>query len=68
MSIKVRQRGDVLKIYLPLEKPARSKSGKTTLVASTHGVKRTGVRYQGLEIVLVANAFVYPSKKALDEG
>jgi hypothetical protein len=63
MAIKVRQDGEVLKIELPLEKPTQSKSGKTTLVASTHGVITTPVRYKGRNIALVANAFVYPKKK-----
>jgi len=52
-----------LKIELPLEKPKPSKSGKTMVVASTHGVKTTEVRYKGRNIVVVANAFIYPSEK-----
>ena len=45
MSIKVKRDGDKLKIYLPLEKPHASKSGKTMLVASTYGVRTTAVEY-----------------------
>jgi hypothetical protein len=63
MALKVQQNGDVLKIELPLEKPKPSKSGKTMVVASTHGVKTTEVRYKGRKIVVVANAFIYPSEK-----
>jgi len=63
MAIRVKQDGKTLKVELPLEKPIRSKSGKTTLVASTHGVITTPVRYKGRNIALVANAFVYPKKE-----
>jgi hypothetical protein len=66
MALKVKQEGNVLKIELPLEKPVQSKSGKTTLVASTHGVITTSVRYKGRNIALVANAFVYPKNKVSD--
>jgi len=66
MALKVKQDGNILKIELPLEKPIRSKSGKTTLVASTHGVITTPVRYKGRNIALVANAFVYPKRKVSD--
>jgi len=66
MALKVKQDGKILKIELPLEKPIRSKSGKTTLVASTHGVITTPVRYKGRNIALVANAFVYPKRKVSD--
>jgi hypothetical protein len=66
MAVRVKQDGTILKIELPLEKPIRSKSGKTTLVASTHGVITTPVRYKGRHIALVANAFVYPKKKVSD--
>jgi len=63
MSLTVKQKGDVLRIELPLEKPRPSKSKKTMLVASTHGVKTTEVRCEGKRIVVVANAFIYPNKK-----
>jgi hypothetical protein len=63
MSLRVKLKGDVLRIELPLEKPHSSKSGKTMLVASTYGVKTTEVRYEGRKIVVVANAFIYPKTK-----
>jgi hypothetical protein len=61
--VKVRQSGNVLKIELPMCKPTTSKSGKTTLVASTYGVLTTEVRHNGRQIALVANAFIYPDRK-----
>jgi hypothetical protein len=63
MSIKVKRYGDMLKIYLPLEKPHASKSGKTMLIASTYGVKTTSVEYEGRKIVVVASAFIYEKEK-----
>jgi hypothetical protein len=70
MSMKVRQHKDVLRIDLPIEKPVPSKSGKTIVLASTHGLKKTGVRYKHLDIILVASAFVFsqpkPRRKSAD--
>jgi hypothetical protein len=63
MFVKVKHDGETLKIYLPLEKPHASKSGKTMLIASTYGVKTTAVEYEGRKIVVVANAFIYPKEK-----
>ena len=52
--------GKTLVIRLPLQKPGPSKSsGKSLVIASTHGVLMTGARYRGKTIALVANAFVY---------
>jgi len=49
-----------LVIELPLEKPRLSSTGKTLLVASTRGVKRTTAQFKGKIISVVANAFVFP--------
>jgi hypothetical protein len=64
MALHVTRKGEVLRIELSLEKPQPSKSGKTMLVASTHGVKTTDVQCDGRSVVVVANAFVYPKKKS----
>jgi len=63
MSIKVKNDGDVLKIYLPLEKPHASKSGKSMVIASTYGPQTTTVEHEGRKIVVVANAFFYLKDK-----
>jgi hypothetical protein len=63
MALRVKQKGDVLRIELPLEKPRPSTSGKSMLVASTHGVKTTEVFYEGTRIVVNASAFIYPKEK-----
>ena len=67
MALNVKRKGDVLKIELSFEKPQPSKSGKTMLVASTHGVKTTDVQCDGRSVVVVANAFIYPKKKSSKE-
>lgn len=63
MSLRVKQKGNLLRIELPLEEPRPSKSGKTMVVASTYGVKATGVHYEGRRIVVVASAFIYLKEK-----
>jgi hypothetical protein len=63
MSIKVNNNGEVLKIYLPLEKPHASKSGKSMVIASTYGPQTTTVEHEGRKIVVVANAFFYVKDK-----
>jgi hypothetical protein len=63
MSIKVKSNGEVLKIYLPLEKPHASASGKSMGIASTYGPQTTTIKYEGRTILVVANAFVYVNRK-----
>jgi len=53
----------ILVIELPLEKPRPSATGKTLLVASTRGVKRSTARVNGKTISIVANAFIFPGGK-----
>ena len=58
MEAKIRNHN--LVIILPLEEPRRSATGKTMVVASSHGVKKTASRVDGKIVCVVANAFVYP--------
>jgi hypothetical protein len=49
-----------LLILLPqISPPNRSRSGKSYLVATTGGVKRTPLLVEGLPVYVVASAFVY---------
>jgi hypothetical protein len=59
MALIVKREGNRLKIELPLERPAPSKSGKSDVVGSTHGVVITEAKYKGKPIALTVNAFVY---------
>jgi hypothetical protein len=49
-----------LLITLPrIDPPQRSRSGKSHLIATTRGVKRTPLLVEGLPVYVVATAFVY---------
>jgi hypothetical protein len=55
--------GDYLVIRVPLNPtPVRSATGKTLVVASTHGNKQTEVEIQGQPVFLGLNAYIYPGK------
>jgi hypothetical protein len=45
-------------ITLPLEKPTPSASGKTLVVASTHGNQRTTVEIDGKPVTVGVNAYI----------
>lgn len=45
-------------ITLPLETPAPSKSGKTLVVASTHGNAVTTALVNGKPVILGVNAYI----------
>ncbi len=47
-----------LTISLKLRKPAPSKSGKSLLVASTRGVRRSTVKIGGKSVRVIAHAFI----------
>lgn len=48
-----------LVISLPMEKPTKSASGKTLIVASSRGVRSSSVKVGGKDVCVVANAFIY---------
>jgi hypothetical protein len=58
MTLKARVKNGFLRIELPLEQPRESASGKTRVVATTHGLVDTGIEYHGSAIVVNANAFI----------
>ena len=52
--------GDYLVIRVPMNpKPVRSASGKTLVVASSHGNKETEVLIEGKPMVVGVNAYVH---------
>ena len=52
-----------LVIRVPLNPtPTRSASGKTVVVASSHGNKETEVQVQGQSVFVGVNAYIYPDK------
>lgn len=59
--MKVRRRNGNLVITLPLlDEPRLSKSGKSLLMASTRGVRRSKLKVNSRRILYVANVFAYP--------
>jgi hypothetical protein len=55
--------GDYLVIKVPLNlTPVRSATGKTLVVASSHGNKETEVQVQGQSVFVGVNPYIYPGK------
>ena len=58
MAVKSRLKDGVLHLDIPIQEPRPSGSGKTLVVATTHGVVNTGIRCEGSEVMVNANAFI----------
>ncbi len=57
--LKVTLKGNVLHIELPIdEQPKLSSTGKTLVVASTHGNVNTGIEIQGKALMVGVNGFI----------
>jgi hypothetical protein len=56
-----------LVITIPLQEPKLSASGKTMVIASTHGTRRTAAQFDGKAVCVSANAFVYPEPSDAEE-
>lgn len=62
-KMKAKIEGDMLVVRVPLMKPPTlSKSGKTRLVATSHGVQRISIKVEGKPIHVVMNAFIHAEK------
>jgi len=48
-----------LVITIPMQAPQLSASGKTLVVASTHGNQKTGCMVNGQEVIIGLNAYIY---------
>ena len=62
-KLKVEVDGKYLRIKIPLQKAAPSASGKTMVVASTHGNRETEAEVDGRKIMLGLNAYYYSKEK-----
>jgi hypothetical protein len=58
MALKVEIKENKLLIEIDLEKPAPSSSGKTLVVASTHGNIVTSAEVDGKPITIGLNAYI----------
>lgn len=46
-----------------IDPPEPSSTGKTLLIATTRGVRRTALRYGGKPVLVVVNAFIRPDEQ-----
>ena len=60
MALKVEIRDNKLFIEIDLEKPTASSSGKTLVVASTHGNIVTTAEVDGKPVTIGLNAYIKP--------
>ena len=58
MALKVEIKGSKLFIEIDLEKPTPSSSGKTLVVASTHGNTVTTAEVDGKPVTIGLNAYI----------
>ena len=58
--MKVEVQGKNLVITIPLTEPTPSASGKTLVVASSHGNKETDAKVNGKPVVIGLNAYIKP--------
>jgi len=64
ITTKINRQKRTITITMPLQKATPSKSsGKTLVVASTHGCQTTEARHSGRPIVVTANAFIYATSR-----
>ena len=58
MAMKVEIKDNKLFIEIDLEKPTKSSSGKTLVVASTHGNIVTNIELDGKPVTIGLNAYI----------
>jgi hypothetical protein len=68
ISIQLDRAKKMLVIKLPVEKLRLSSSGKSELVASSHGLQSGEALFRGKPIMVVANAFIFADKQAKSIG
>ena len=61
--MKVTIKGSVLTIEIETQKPTPSASGKTLMVASTHGNQATSLIIEGQPVVIGVNAYIKKTVK-----
>jgi hypothetical protein len=62
VQVSVNKQEKTLTITVPLQSARTSASGKTKVIASTHGCHVTELKRLGQSVVVTANAFVYIKK------
>lgn len=59
-SMSVARDGNVLVIRIPIEDPQPSQSGKTLIVATTHGFLKSGVKVANRQVSVSITATIKP--------
>lgn len=62
MKVTINEKAKTLTIEMALEEPRESSSGKTLVIASSHGNQKTGQTYKGSEITVGVNAYIKNGK------
>ena len=63
-GVRVKKRGDRLKISIPFEiRPQLSANGKRIVLATTHGAVMTDIPHDGKPIIVTAKAFINSNEK-----
>jgi hypothetical protein len=68
MSIQIDKTKKMVIIKLPLETLRPSASGKTELLASSHGCQSGEARYRGRPVTVTANAFIFRGDQSKSSG
>jgi hypothetical protein len=61
MTVSIDTKKKLMTIVIPMQEPTASASGKTLVIASTHGNVGTGVKLDGKEVKIGLNAYI-PNK------
>jgi hypothetical protein len=68
ISVQLDKARKTLVIKMPVEKLRPSASGKSELVASSHGLQSGEASFRGRPIMVVANAFIFADKRSKSSG
>jgi hypothetical protein len=72
VEVKLDKERNCIVIELPMEKPRPSATGKTTVIATSHGLTSGEALYSGRRVRAVASAFVYsdqlPTTEKVEAG
>ena len=60
--MEVTVEGNTLIIKIEMNEPTPSASGKTLVVASSHGNKESSAKVNGKPVYIGLNAYIYPEK------
>jgi len=58
LAVKIDGEAGTLTLVLKLQEPTPSASGKTLVVASTHGNVSSGVKLNGQDVIVGVNAYI----------